>query len=48
MVANGLCIFLLGYFRQINILGFIPYSTVFCNLFQIDIETFFFICGFFS
>ena len=37
----------LGYFRQINILGFIPYFSVLCNSSEIHNEAFFFACGFF-
>ena len=39
--------FLLGYFRQINILGFISYSVVLYNLSQIDSEAFSSARGFF-
>ena len=36
------------FFCYINKLRLIPYSVVLCNLSQIDSETFFFVCGFFS
>ena len=40
--------FLLKYVCNINILGFILYSVVFCNYSHIYSKTFSFACGFFS
>ena len=46
-LAPAVWTFLFRYFRQINILRFILYSVILCNLSQIDNEVFFFACGFF-